>query len=69
MPITSATLKGKRCQCSKCGEVFSTTSNFDRHRKGSHDVGRYCISPESAGLVIRETSYGTFWQMPGRESK
>lgn len=27
-------LKGNRCQCTVCSEVFSTEANFDRHRKG-----------------------------------
>lgn len=35
MTLTKAILKGKRCQCPACGEVFSTLGNFDRHRRAS----------------------------------
>jgi len=61
---TNATLKGKRCRCAGCGEVFNTLSNFDKHRAGDHPVGRYCLDPEIAGLVIRESPAGTFWAGP-----
>ena len=37
--------------CPTCGEVFSTTANFDKHRKGTHGVDRHCVNPESVGLV------------------
>jgi hypothetical protein len=68
MTKTSATLKGKRCLCPTCGEVFSTASNFDKHRKGDNAVGRHCIDPKMAGMLIRESNAGTFWAMPGREA-
>ena len=70
-----ANLKGKRCQCSGCGEFFSAISTFDKHRKGDFAVGRYCQNPEMAGLVIRESAAGTFWAGPksdyweGRKNK
>jgi len=62
MAKTSAKLTGERCRCPACFEVFSTVSNFDKHRKGVYADGRYCVSPESVGLVIRETASGTFWK-------
>ena len=66
---TIATLNtGKRCYCNSCGEYFSTTSNFDRHRKGDHEVKRYCVEPESVGLVIGRSGSNTFWRMPGEET-
>ena len=69
MKETNAKLTGKRCECPVCGEVFSTLSNFDRHRKGEHGVDRKCVRPYSVGLVIGTTQTGTFWKMPGREFK
>ncbi len=68
MSRTHCELTGKRCLCNDRGEYFSTVSNFDRHRKGKHKEGRYCVDPESVGLVIGETAKGTFWRMPGREA-
>ena len=67
MPRTEATLTGSesRCQCPNCGEFFSTTGNFDKHRKGTPGVDRVCVDPESVGLRIKETKAGTFWAMPG----
>ena len=56
-------LTGKRCKCPSCGEYFSTVSNFDKHRKGSHaDNDRHCVSPDSVGL---EQNGRGLWAMPG----
>jgi hypothetical protein len=43
-------LRGKVSLCRTCGEVFTTTSTFDRHRVGKHDIaaphyGRRCLTP------------------------
>lgn len=65
---TDARLTGKRCGCPTCGEIFSTESNFMRHRKGDHGVNRHCVDPESVGLVIAETATGKLWRMPGMEA-
>jgi len=62
MAKTSAKLTGERCRCPACLEVFSTVSNFDKHRKGVYADGRYCVPPESVGLVIGDTASGTFWK-------
>jgi hypothetical protein len=39
---TRMELKGKRCQCGPCGQYFTTTSHFDKHRVGPYKerVGR-----------------------------
>lgn len=66
MATTSAVLRGKRSLCRACGEYFSTTSNFDRHRKGVHGVDRHCVSPETLGMVVGEVGGSTFWKMPGK---
>lgn len=44
----------ERCQCGVCGEYFSTTSNFDKHRTGSYEGTRRCMTVremEKKGLV------------------
>lgn len=62
---TNAVLKGKRSYCNTCGEYFSTTSNFDRHRVGEHRKDRHCADPESVGLTIKTVGENRFWAMPG----
>jgi hypothetical protein len=61
-PRTSARLPGgsQRSLCTTCCEVFSTTANFDRHRRKG-----LCVDPESVGLVIKPCAGGTVWKMPG----
>jgi len=68
MAYTNAQPTHRRCVCRACGEVFSTVSNFDRHRRGKHDGDRHCADPASVGLVIGgdPDNGGTFWRMPGR---
>jgi hypothetical protein len=65
MAQTSVVLTGKRCRCPTCGESFSVLSNFDRHRVGEYGVDRKCVEPQTVGLVIKTTSSGTYWSMPG----
>lgn len=57
-------LTGNKCQCVVCGEVFSTVSNFDKHRKGDHDKARYCVDPEGVGLELRSSKNGDYWVEP-----
>lgn len=59
----------KRAKCSVCGAVFSTDSNFDKHRKGSHsDKTRHCVPPESVGLVLKQVKSGWLYSRPGRKA-
>lgn len=37
-------LTGARCKCSACGEYFNSASVFDKHRVGSYERGRRCLS-------------------------
>jgi len=37
-------LTGNSCQCDACGEYFTSTRNFDRHRIGTHGLDRRCTS-------------------------
>lgn len=45
-------LTNHRCQCAGCGEYFTRTSSFDKHRTGRHAnpgewLGtRRCLTPE-----------------------
>lgn len=66
MGISTANLTGKRCQCTVCGEIFSTETNFEKHRKGDYSKGRECVNPVDVGLVLGNTATGTVWQMPSR---
>jgi len=44
-------------QCPSCRYVFTTVTNFDRHRKD----GR-CVHPDAAGLVLNKRG---MWSRPG----
>lgn len=48
----SAVLKGQRCECAACGELFNRTSTFDRHRVGEFGVDRRCLTPDE--MLARE---------------
>ncbi len=50
----SLSLGSSRCECAECGQFFSTTSNFERHRAGLYDTGRRCLTPadiQAKGLI------------------
>lgn len=61
---TNAKPTNKRCICPTCNEVFSTLSNFDRHRVGDWD-SKQCVYPEFVGLEIKQGAGGTWWGMLG----
>ena len=50
--------------CVACGETFTGVTSFDKHRQGSHAKKRYCVHPESVGLVPAGRSYPC-WALPG----
>jgi hypothetical protein len=56
-------LTGNRCQCTGCGDIFNSTSTFDRHGTGCFDVpgNRRCLSGDE--LIARGWSRNTagFW--------
>ncbi len=54
-------LTGDKCRCMACGEYFTTTRNFDKHRKGKYPL-RACTPPAAAGLVRQPSG---FWSGPG----
>lgn len=58
-------LTGDRNQCPTCGEYFSTTKAFERHRVGNFDKKtRRCLSvSEIRAYPMRKDSKG-FWKLP-----
>lgn len=58
-----------RSLCRECSNVFSTTSNFDKHRIGAHGTAeRRCIYPGFRGLEIKALVGGfTVWGKPWKE--
>jgi hypothetical protein len=50
-PVGLIALTGNRCRCTACGRVFSTPSNFDRHRSGPWEA-RICLDPATVGLAL-----------------
>lgn len=52
----------KRCQCMRCGLVFSTPGSFDRHQLLDDNGDAHCFDPASIGMVIRGQ---TVWGFPG----
>jgi len=63
MPQTLCKLSGKRCCCPACGEYFSSSNSFDKHRKGL-GLDRYCLPPQEAGMSISKGTNGTWWTTP-----
>jgi len=59
------TLRTKtQAQCSACKEIFSSTSNFDKHLKGTAEPE--CRDPENIGMVYGSTGWKTPTP-PGKE--
>ena len=51
--MTAPKLTGNRCQCPTCGEYFTSTRAFDRHRIGQFGNDRRCLTAtemDAAGL-------------------
>lgn len=53
--------------CSGCHITVTGLTAFDKHRDGSHAKGRFCLTPEDAGLVITNRLYPCFG-LPGAET-
>jgi hypothetical protein len=64
-------LTGNRCQCTACGDVFNSTTAFDRHRVGDYStrVSRQCQT--SAELIARGWSHNAagFWITESRTQR
>jgi hypothetical protein len=52
--------------CGACHLTFTGITAFDKHRDGSHTdrVGRFCVAPETVGLVLSGRTYPC-WGFPG----
>jgi hypothetical protein len=37
-------LTGNRCQCTACGRYFNRVSTFEKHRIGTFEVDRRCMT-------------------------
>lgn len=56
---------GETCECAACGRFFSTTSNFDRHRAGSHDDNtRRCLTADELTAKGMFERNGVWKQLP-----
>jgi hypothetical protein len=61
-------LTGQRNQCPGCLEYFNTTAGFERHRTGSYENRRRCLTAaeiEAKGMIKNEHG---FWLLPMTEA-
>lgn len=54
----------KRCQCMRCGHVFSSITSFDAHQTLNEEGGIQCWEPSSVGLVCRDGVWGQAGDRP-----
>lgn len=63
--LMSGGIATDRCQCSTCGEVFTTEGNFDRHltpgRNDDDFDGTWCQQPATVDLIQHERGW---WHQP-----
>ena len=52
-------LKTVHCPRKGCHRTFTSIRVCERHEKGSHKEGRYCVDPASVGLVLNRNGYWT----------
>jgi len=70
--VVAAGLGEQRCQCTGCGEAFTGTAPFDRHRvgeygKAGHFKGtRRCLAPAELALKGWIQNAKGFWSPPRR---
>lgn len=64
---SAVVLRGERNQCPTCGELFTRTSVFDKHRTGKFGVSRRCLTPdemEARGMFRGEDQFWRGSRMP-----
>jgi hypothetical protein len=67
-------LRGNRCQCPTCGELFNSVSGFDRHRMGdfakSGELRHYrcCLSPAKMTAQGWSRNVAGFWIRQARNA-
>ncbi len=58
-----------RCQCGRCGLVFSSVSALDHHQTLTPDGDVQCWEPSSIGMVCRKGIWGAAGSPPVRETR
>lgn len=66
-PITTPKLTGNRCQCPTCGEYFTSTRAFDRHRVGQFGPARRCLTVAEMDAAVFARNARGFRGEPCRE--
>ena len=59
------TLRGDRCQCRACGELFNSTYAFDKHRRGPY-IDRLCLTVAAMADEGFTKNAGGYWLSPRR---
>jgi len=57
-------LTGNRCQCTACGEYFSSERSFDRHRIGQFGIDRRCMTTDAMTADGWARNGRGFWLTP-----
>ena len=59
-------LTGNRCQCPTCGDYFTSTRAFNRHRVGQFGNDRRCLTADEMDAAGFERNARGFRGEPGR---
>ena len=62
--MTAPKLTGNRCQCTACGEYFSSERSFDRHRIGQFGIDRRCMTADAMTADGWARNARGFWLTP-----
>lgn len=58
-----------KCQCAACGELFTGTQPFDRHRIGTFGVDRRCMTAVEMQAAGFERNPAGFWMTESRAQR
>lgn len=58
-----------KCQCTACGELFSGTQPFDKHRIGEYGKDRRCMTPAEIIAAGFQRNANGFWSSETREQR
>jgi hypothetical protein len=58
--VSAVILRGDRCRCPACGQLFNSTSAFDKHRAGPW-AGRRCLLEREMVALGMERNTRGFW--------
>lgn len=59
--MTAPKLTGGRCQCTACGECFTSERTFDKHRVGQFGSDRRCLTVAEMVAAGWATNARGFW--------